>query len=317
MKDWIKTLISGIAMGVGSAIPGVSGGTIAVIFKVYEKIIWAVSNIFKEFLKALAILIPLGIGLLIGVIPTLILMHKALEGFVFGTVCIFAGFIAGSFPQITDEVKGKPFKKSYIVVLIIAMLAAIALAVGSCFSTLDVMARFNNPEVWFYFLLIPIGIVSSFALAVPGISGGMILILLGYYRPLIDSTVNVAKECLSGDWSRFGTQIGLLMCFAVGVICGFVLASKIMNYLLNKYHDITYYGIIGFCFGSLLSLFMNHEIYNYYLNWASGNQGALSIQIEIPLGIGLMVIAGILSFLLVRYLKNREHKEGAVKKLES
>ena len=66
MKAWIKHLLSGIAIGVGSSIPGVSGGTIAVILHVYEKIIWAISNIFKKFKEAIIILLPFLVGVVIG-----------------------------------------------------------------------------------------------------------------------------------------------------------------------------------------------------------------------------------------------------------
>ena len=92
MKKWLKTLLSGMAIGFGSAVPGVSGGTIAVIFKVYDKIIWAVSNIFKHFKEAFRVLLPTLLGVVIALIPTIYLMDKALNGFVFGVICIFGSY---------------------------------------------------------------------------------------------------------------------------------------------------------------------------------------------------------------------------------
>ena len=308
MKNFFKNLLAGFGIGVGSAIPGVSGGTIAVIFHVYEKLIWAISHIFKAFKEAIIILIPILLGVVIGLVPTVILMDKALEGFLFGVVCIFAGFITGSMPKITGEIKGVKVKPIHIIVLVIALLITIGLGVGSIVSNSDVSTHFAHPEVWFYFVLIPVGLLSSVALVVPGISGGMVLILLGFYAPLINSTVDTMKACLAGDWSNFGNQVLILLCFAIGVIVGFFLVSKLMNLLLSKFHDVTFFGILGFVIGSTIALFLNYEIWSYYVNWSNGGQGFIQKEIEIPLGIALFIISVIGSYLLVRY-ENKKLKQ--------
>lgn len=309
VKEWFKQLLVGIGIGIASAIPGVSGGTIAVILKVYEKIVWAVSNIFKSFKRAVVILIPILIGIVIGVIPMIILMDKALQGFVFGVICIFAGFITGSIPKITDEIKGVSPKAIHIIVLILGILVAVGLGVGSIFAKTDLSAQFASPKIWFYFVLIPVGVVASFALVVPGISGSMLLILLGFYKPLVNSTVTVAKECFSGDWSHFGTQMGLLACFAVGVIVGFFAISKLMNYLLSKYHDVTFFGILGFIIGSDVALFLNYEVWEYYIKWSNGVPMPLQKEVEIPLGIALLIICAVAAYLFVRYQRKIEAKQ--------
>ena len=312
MKNVLKRILAGIGIGVGSAIPGVSGGTIAVILHVYESFIWSISHLFKEFKKAIVILLPIVLGIVIGLVPTIILMDKALEGFIFGVVCVFAGFIVGSLPKITAEVKGKPIKPSYIIILVVAFLITIGLGIGSVVAKSDVSVHFANPEVWFYIILIPVGLIASIALVVPGISGGMMLILVGFYKPLINSTVDTAKACLAGDWSNFGIQMAILGCFGIGVIIGFFLVSKLMNFLLNKFHDATFYGILGFVLGSIIALFINYEIWEYYTLWAEGGQGFLKKEIEIPLGITLFLICMVLSYLLVRY----ENKHSAISEQE-
>ncbi len=306
VKEWFKTLLAGMGIGLGSAIPGVSGGTIAVILKVYEKILWAISNIFKQFKRAIIYLFPVLLGVVLAVIPTLYLMEKALNGFLFGVVCLFAGFIIGSIPGITDEVKGQPIKKGYIIALIISLLVAIGLGVASVLIKADVSALMVNPEWWVYIILIPVGLVASVALVVPGLSGSMILLLLGFYKPLVTTTVDTAKECLQGNWSNFGQQVGVLMCFAVGVIVGFYLISRLMHYLLANYRLVTFYAIIGFVIGSTAALFFNYEIYAYYYAWAPSKY-----VYELPIAAVLLIGGCILSYLLVRY--SRKHKDEEVK----
>jgi putative membrane protein len=301
MKEWFKTLLAGMAIGVSSAIPGVSGGTIAVILKVYEKIIWAISNIFKEFKKAVIYLLPVLLGVVIAVIPTMILMDKALEGLLFGVVCLFAGFIVGSFPGIVDEVRGQPITRLNIVAIILATLVALGLGIASVLAKADVTSLLLAPEWWLYLVLIPVGVIASIALVVPGISGSMLLLLIGFYKPLINTTIDTAKQCLEGNWSNFGSVILILLCFAIGVIIGFFLISKLMNYLLSKYRQMTFYAIIGFVIGSTIALFMNYEIYEYYKMWASGSYVYMPLYIEIPVGLILLSAGFAISYLLVRY----------------
>ena len=307
VKEWFKTLFSGMAIGFGSAVPGVSGGTIAVIFGVYEKIIWAVSNIFKHFKEAFRVLLPTLLGVVLALIPTIYLMDKALYGFVFGVICIFAGFIIGSIPGITDEVKDVKPRYSHIIALVVAALVAIGLGVGSVLAKADVSVYFfGHTPWWFYLVLIPVGFVASVALVVPGLSGGMLLLLMGFYKPLITYTTDTAKACLHGDWSAFGSLIGILGCFLVGVILGFFFVSKLMHFLLAKYHDVTFYAIIGFVVGSVVALFFNYEIYSYYQVWASGTYIWMPLYVEIPIGVVLLIGACIASYFLVRYKRKKE-----------
>ncbi|MCQ2814875.1 MAG: DUF368 domain-containing protein [Bacilli bacterium] len=307
-KEILKNFLGGFGIGVGAAIPGVSGGTIAVILKVYEKIIESVSGIFRHFVKSIKVLIPVLIGVVIALIPMMILMDNALNNFVFGIVCVFAGFILGSFPSVLDEVKGQSVQKKDIIFLIIAFIIALGLGLLSLFlgEKADVSSQFANPQPWFYIVMIPVGVLASSALVIPGISGGMILLLIGFYKPLVQDTVTIMKECLHGDWSRFGPIAGLLVCFVVGVLLGFFLISKIMNILFKKYHKTTFYGIIGFISGSFIALFFNNEIGQYYKLWMSGGQGALSMQVEIILGVVLFVIATVLGYLLVRLQRKQD-----------
>ena len=190
-KLFFKRFIAGIGIGIGAAIPGVSGAAIAVIFKVYEDIISAVNNFRKKFGYSIKVLIPILIGIICAVIPCIYLFSLAFEYLMFVLICIFAGFLIGSFPGITDEVKGAKPNKLQVIIIVIAALFVIALGLTSIFmgDSINIAGIFQNinSNWWLYLLLIPVGMVAAIALTVPGLSGSLILLILGFYRPLVDS----------------------------------------------------------------------------------------------------------------------------------
>ena len=120
--------------------------------------------------------------------------------------------------------------------------------------------------------------------------------------------------CVHGDWSMVGPLLGMIASFGVGCVIGVVLVSKVMTLLLKKFHDNTFFTIIGFVAGSILVLFFNHDIYNYYLNWAGvvfdNINPILPIYIEIPVGIATLLLCAFASYMLVRTeRKKREEKQ--------
>ena len=120
---------------------------------------------------------------------------------------------------------------------------------------------------------------------------------------------------------HFLPLIGVLGCFAIGCLIGVVLVSKIMNILLSKFRKQTFFTIIGFIGGSIFVLFFNHEIFDYYRVWSDPALGELSsinqimpMYIEIIVGVLVALVAGFLSYQLVRAqrkhaLENKEESE--------
>ena len=317
MKKFFKRLVAGLGIGAGAAIPGVSGAAIALILNVYNDIIEAINSFRKKFGWAIKVLIPILIGILIAVITCIILFHLAFEYCMFALICIFAGFLLGSFPGIKDNVKGIKINKKHIISAIIAGIFVIALGVlsvviGSKGSSVSQV--FTTMPVWIYFVLIPVGAIAAVALTVPGLSGSLILLVLGFYRPMVDNATLWAKEIFgvggAQTWAHFPQLIGMIGCFGLGCLIGVVLISKLMKVLLSKFYEVTYFAIIGFIVGSIVVLFFNYDIFNYYLYWAGVAVDGVKINpimpiyIEIPLGIVLIGIMGLLSYLLVRHNRN-------------
>ena len=313
VKEWFRRFFAGLGIGTGAAIPGVSGAAIAVIFRVYEDIINAVNNFRKKFKWSITVLIPILIGILIAVGICILLFHLAFKYFMFVLMCVFAGFLIGSFPGVTDEVKGEKIDKTCIILIVVGALFVIGLGIASVFSGLDVQSLFDEMPWWLYLVLIPVGALAAVALTVPGLSGSLILLIIGFYRPLVDTTVNWVKEIfgVGGDQSFAHTLplIGVLGCFAIGCLIGVILVSKIMNILLRKFRKQTFFTIIGFIGGSVFVLFFNHEIYDYYKMWAQpeNSTALMPMWLEIIVGVIALALCAFLSYLLVR--SQRKHAE--------
>ena len=313
VKEWFRRLIAGLAIGTGAAIPGVSGAAIAVIFRVYEDIIGAVNNFKKKFGWAIKVLIPILIGIAIAVCICIVLFHLAFRHLMFVLMCVFAGFLIGSFPGITDEVKNEKKDFDAWIFMAIGAFFVIALGLASVVVGLNgtpVSTFFNDPIPWWlYLVLIPVGAVAAVALTVPGLSGSLILLILGFYRPLVDNAELWAKELVHGNFNHTLPLIGVIGCFGIGCLIGVVVVSKIMNILLKKYRKNTYFTIIGFIAGSVFVLFFNYEIYNYYLAWAGQSianiDQIMPMWLEMIVGFMVLALCAFLSYLLVRYQRKR------------
>ena len=313
IKEWFRRLIAGLAIGTGAAIPGVSGAAIAVIFRVYEDIIGAVNNFRKRFGWAITVLIPILIGVIVAVGICIVLFHLAFKHLMFVLMSLFAGFLIGSFPGIADEVKGEKINKKAILLIIIGFIFVIALGVLSVVMGLQgspVGALFQDPIPWWlYLVLIPVGAVAAVALTVPGLSGSLILLISGFYRPLVDSAETWAKELVHGDFSHTLPLFGVIGCFGIGCLIGVVLVSKIMNVLLRKWRKETFFTIIGFISGSVFVLFFNLEIFNYYRVWAGQDIENISqiMPMWLEMIIGFIVLAGcaFASYQLVRVQRKK------------
>ena len=169
VKEWFRKFIAGMAIGTGAAIPGVSGAAIAVIFRVYEDIINAVNNFRKKFGWAIAVLIPILLGCLIAVGICIVVFSYAFEYMMFVLICLFAGFLIGSFPGITDEVKGEKINKKYGLLIAAGALFVIALGVINVIVGINgfsAQSLFKDPKWYLYLLLIPVGAVAAVALTV-------------------------------------------------------------------------------------------------------------------------------------------------------
>ena len=247
LKSFLLDIPKGFCMGVAFIIPGFSGGSVAAILGIYEKLVGSIADIFKSFKKSVITLLPIFIGLILGAVSLLYPLGWALSAYPLPTVCLFVGLAIGGMPSITYKIKGRPNFKN-IVALTVPLLFALLL------SFLPTGADVNLFELNFggYLLLFIIGIVGSAALVVPGISGSMLLLILGYYNPII----KLMTEHLFKGKDILTSLLVLGSCGA-GIAFGFILISVIMKWLLEKCPKGTYFAIVGFIVGSIPTVFIS------------------------------------------------------------
>lgn len=291
MKDFFKRMGAGAVIGVAMIIPGVSGGTLAVLLNIYDKLIAAVSNIFKDFKNSFLYLLPILLGAAAAVICAYFPLKFFLDRAPLPTVLLFVGLMAGSCPKMFKDSIKKGFKKTDI----IAFILPLAIVIGICFiPSLGDVNLGADMQVGTYFVLIVMGAVASCALVVPGVSGSMLLLIFGYYTPILDTVSNLTTQ--------FGHSVLVLALFAIGLIVGFFSIAKLMKFLLAKFPRATGWAIVGFVIGSIPAIF---------ITFADNFPEAVFDGIQVGVG-ALLCIAGIIaSFALTAYVESRNRQSDA------
>ena len=289
IKEIALTGVKGVAIGISMIIPGLSGGTLAVLMNIYDKILEAITGIFKHFKESLLLLLPLVIGAVIGFVGLVFPINYGLAHFPLIIVSLFVGFIIGGLPSIYKKVQGK---ENWISILI--GLIALGITISLCFiktnDSIDI--RNLNVGTWFYLFLS--GIIASIALVAPGISGSMTLMVLGVYVHLME----VLKEILS--FTNLWNNSMILLPLALGLIIGFIFMSFFMKYMLKNHETSTYFALIGFIIGSIVSI--------YYLTITDEQYPVKFDVLNIILSI-VVLILGIVSTLLLERFANKRSKD--------
>lgn len=249
MKNKLVLFIKGMILGVAFIIPGVSGGTLAVLLGIYEDLIKAINNFYKgikNFKKYLSFLLPIGLGAVFSLLVVAKIIKLGLEKAPIITTLIFLGLIVGGIPKLLKTINKKLELKDFSLMLIgiIIVLLMSIIDKGS-----DVVL--TNIGIGGYILLFLVGMLASATMVVPGISGSLTLMLMGYYEPILN-TVNELSS-----FTNIKENLLIMLPFLLGVVLGILLISKLIEYALEKWRDTTYLIIIGFVIASIISLFIN------------------------------------------------------------
>lgn len=242
-----SNLWKGFAMGTTDLVPGVSGGTIALLLGIYDDFIRSISGIFsKRFWESLKFLIPIGLGMVIAIGVLSKLINYLLSTHTVPTMFFFIGLIGGIIPYL---LKTSKFKQTFNTLhYILLVLGIVIIVVITLLNNGDKHAgetlTLNSGLVIKYFIA---GMCASSAMLLPGISGSFMLLVFGVYGTVMFAI----SEFMSLNFAA----IPILLTVGFGVICGFLFSSKLIQYLLSYYTFLTYALIIGFVVGSLYAVF--------------------------------------------------------------
>ena len=250
MKDTIMLVVKGFIMGIANIIPGVSGGTLALTLGIYERFIQSISHFFSKIKENAKFLLPVVIGMGLSILSMSRVIDASYEHFPIPTTMFFMGLVIGGLPLLLKKVKGKKEVKqpsSYILALITFSIVLL-LALSEQLFDISLKANLTNMNIGGYIALLVVGIVAAATMVIPGVSGSLVLMLLGYYYPILKVVKNLTK------FQDLGSNILIAGVFGVGVIIGIVGISKLIEYLLSKFETKTYFGVIGFIIASILAI---------------------------------------------------------------
>ena len=303
-KTWCKSGLLGFFIGLAVIVPGISGSTVAIIFKLYDQFLYAVGNLFKQFKKCFAFLLPIGLGMLLGVLLGFISVKKLLEIIPFAVVCLFAGLMCGAFPAVKDEIKGAELTPKRIALFALGLFIPVAIGCTSAWlasGETAVSDVFTNVQWWHVLLGLVIGYVVGVTQIVPGLSASAFLMAVGWFGSLVDS---VSMTYWQSNPAIFLVYMGL----GIGFLTGLFTFSKFLTCLFGRARHTAYCMIVGLSLGSIVSMFCNGDIIATYLSWAQNGVAVL----DLCLGLALFAIGVVGAYLLVCYQRKKD-AENAIK----
>lgn len=286
--------ILGFFIGLAVIVPGVSGSAVAIIFKLYEKLLFALSNLFKQFKRCLLFLLPIALGLIVGFVLGFFGIRELLNILPFATVSLFAGLMVGAFPSLKDQIKNERKTSLNILFLIIGLLIPIVVSLISIF-VLSGDRSLENLSFVHYIMFLGIGFLVSITQLVPGLSATALLMGIGYFTPLMNS-VSLTY------WKANPYVLLVYLMLIVGFIIGLLTVSKILSILINKFHGQTFFTICGLSLGSIITMFLNSEVFIVYKDW---NQNKID-YVDLILGIVLFFVGIVLAYIFVRYERKKD-----------
>ena len=243
---FIIKMVKGILIGISVVIPGVSGGSMAVSMGIYDQLIELVT-VSRGSRKRFSALLPYMLGITIGVAVFAYLIELLFAFFPLQTAFVFVGMIVGALPMLTKKVKGERFRASHFMILAGTTFVMILLPVASRASGFASTLQQTWAHAGLVFVL---GFIAAVTMVVPGVSGSMLLMLLGYYAPLLQYVNAFTLALLRLDLVAMFSCAKILLPFGIGVLFGIVAIARVIKSMLQRYPCATYYGIIGLVMAS-------------------------------------------------------------------
>ncbi len=231
-----KMLVSGIIIGGTMIVPGVSGGSMAMILGIYNSLISAISSFTKEPKKHITTLGVLGVGCLLGVVILAFPLKILLQNHHAVMMYLFMGAVGGGIPTIVEKTGAKSFSWRYLGYVLLGALCVLGidlLPISSALSGADGVAAVGA--------MILAGFIAAATMLLPGISGSYMLLLLGLYADTINAILSF--------------KLSFLIPLGIGMVVGLLVAARGLERALARYPGVTHLIILGFILGSLVGIF--------------------------------------------------------------
>lgn len=268
MKEFIVNILKGMVIGLANIIPGVSGGTMMVSMGLYDRLILLLTHFVKKFKEAMALLIPLVIGMLLAIVVLSKVITKMFDAIPLQTTLLFIGLIIGGLPVIFKRVKGKKTG----VVQILAFAAFFVLVVGLSLvgegqtKSADVSMSLVNIVKLFL-----AGVLAAATMVIPGVSGSMVMMIIGYYTVIIGTISGLVDALHPFDFVQIVSCMAVLVPFGIGVLVGVVAVAKLLEFILRKYETTAFWAIMGLVVASPFAiLFMMGPVTINVINILTG-----------------------------------------------
>lgn len=227
----IKNILKGAVIGSSMLIPGLSGGTTAIVLNIYDKLLKAVGDLFSNLKKNLLFLFQVALGGIVGMLLFSKLILALTERYTEPMMFLFIGVVLGSLPPLFRKAELK--KGHRLAVLWIVPGALLSLSLN--FIPQNLLTDTQGVSGFLFSVLC--GVVIAVALILPGISTSHILLLLGMYERVCQAL---------GDLDFL-----FLMPILIGCVLGTLTLTRLLSFLLERFSSVAYCLIIGFVVGSI------------------------------------------------------------------
>lgn len=249
----IKSFLKGIVIGIANIIPGVSGGTMMVSMGIYDKLIHCITHLFSEFKKSVLFLLPIAVGMVAAIAASSFGLVYLFDNFPIQTNLLFVGLILGGLPAIWKKVKGKRIGMGHIIagILFFALVVGLAFMGESEGKAADL--SFSAVNV---IILFGVGVITSATMVIPGVSGSMVLMLMGFYNPVLNAIKDFFTALAAFDMDGILKGCGILIPFGLGVVAGIFGIAKLVEIIFEKFPLYAYWAIIGLIVSSPIAILL-------------------------------------------------------------
>ncbi|HZK26786.1 MAG TPA: DUF368 domain-containing protein [Thermoclostridium sp.] len=287
MKSLVN-IIKGVVIGIATLVPGVSGGTMAIILGLYDDIIHSISSFFSDIKKNIIFILTVGIGGAIGLFGFSWIMKYLLANFKFPMIYFFLGVILGGIPVLYNKADAGNKKKIDWLFFVLGFFIILIMTFYE--GTLVNLA--NSTGILQFVFLFLAGIIIAVALILPGISTSFMLLAIGLYDTFIDAISNL--------------RLAYLIPIGLGVVFGVLATTRVLENCMNNKPRPTYLLILGFVLGSVLQVFPGLPE-GFYTLISIGNIADIATP-AVLLGIAEVlasIAALLLGYILIRFMSKR------------